>query len=349
MKKLLAVLVFVLCAGLLMVSSSQSGMSWLTHARYQPNSLLGSDKYLYGDLYGISYLSNFKYIKDVSAVRPDELISKQKDISLYVIGDSYFYSSFEIIPAYFERVNSIQFFKWDHSPEVKFKFSQGSTKRVLLVESVERNVLNLMYKERVAAIFEKPEVIQDKSVFAQINRSIKQILYHPTLEENLSFALFDLALFSKFKELKAELNLSLFGREPAGVKLAKSKDFLYLDQTVDSVADGSSFQVVSEMRLAELVQNMRQIEDYAKKMGFDEVIFSFIPNPVSVLATEDKSYNQFIPRLENKVGSIHFVNPTDELKQQAKQNFFKSDSHWNQRGAKIWLDLLNKQLLSLPK
>jgi hypothetical protein len=349
MKKGFALLVLIFFTTVLIVGSSQWGMSWLTKFRYESKGFLGSDKYLYGDLYGISYLRDFRMVKDVSAVRPPVLQSKQKDISLYVIGDSYFYSSFDIVPTYFERVKAIQFFKWDYLPSAPFSFDEPTTKRVLLIESVERNVFNAMSQERVSPIFEKPQIIEEKWSVGAVNRAIKHYLYHPTLEENLSFAFFDLALFSKIKELKAEFNLSYFGRTPAGVKLAQTKDFLYLDQTVDSLADGSSFQAVSDLRIRQLIERMKQIDRYAKALGFDEVLFSFIPNPSSVLPTEHNRYNQFIPRLEKMVGNeLIVVNPTTQLSENAKQNFFKSDSHWNQKGAKIWLDLLNQKLLNLP-
>jgi hypothetical protein len=41
------------------------------------------------------------------------------------------------------------------------------------------------------------------------------------------------------------------------------------------------------------------------------------------------------------------IDATEELSKNAKSNFFTSDSHWNQKGAKIWLDQLNRQLPNL--
>lgn len=349
MKKGFALLVFIFFTSVLVVCSTQWGMSWLTKIRYESNGFLGSDKYQYGDLYGIAYLKDFKLELDMSVVSPPKLLSKQQDISIYIIGDSYFYSSFDIVPNYFERVKSIQFFKWDYSPKIPFSFSGHNTKRVLLIESVERNVFNLISQKRLASIFKQPDNMEEKWSIWSFDELIKQQLYHPTLEENISFAFFDLALFSKWKELKAGFNVDFFGRAPIGVQLSQTKDFLYLRETVDSLADGSSFQAISDLRIRHLVQQMKQIDRDAKELGFDEVLFSFIPNPSSVLQTELNQYNQFIPRLEKMVGDeLILVNPTAQLSKNAKQNFFKSDSHWNQNGARIWLDLLNQKLLKLP-
>jgi len=152
MKKGIALLVLVFCASILMVASSQSGMAWLTRERYAPNSILHSDKYTYGDLYGISYLPDFKMYKDTLGVPKPVLSSIEKDIELFVVGDSYFYSSFELVPGYFERTKSLQFYKWDHQPVQPVELAKNPTRKVLLVESVERNVLNLVKLDNIKSV-----------------------------------------------------------------------------------------------------------------------------------------------------------------------------------------------------
>jgi hypothetical protein len=332
------------------MSSSQTGMAWLTKQRYALDAFLGSDKYTYGDLYGISYLPKFKQVKDTSPVMPSELSTAEKDISLYVIGDSYFYSSFEQVPDYFERTKSLIFYKWGDRPSQSFKMPQDSTRKVLLIESVERNVLNIISLQNIQAPFEVRAHESRKSLVGRMNSLIRENLYHPTLEENLSFTLFDISVFSTFKSWKASFNQTIFGRSPSGVILSKSKDFLYLEQTVDSSAIGSSFKPVSPKAYSDLLQQMKFIESYAKSIGFDEVVFSFIPNPSSVLLTEGMAYNQFLPELARLAGhDFRVINPTQELSKNSKANFFHNDSHWNKKGAQIWLALLNEYLLSLPK
>ncbi len=350
MRKIIALFVLFLFATALIMSSSNTGMAWLTKQRYAPDALLGSDKYTYGDLFGISYLPAFKKVKDTSPVSPPVLSAARKDLSLYVIGDSYFYSSFEQVPDYFERTKSLTFYKWDDRPVQSFKLPQDSTRKVLLIECVERNVLNVVNPQRVQAVFELPVQESPKASVGRLNDVIREILYHPTLEENLSFALFDTSIFSVFKELKASFNQAFFGRSPSGVVLSKSKDFLYLEQTVDTASIGSSFKPISPKTYLDLIQQMRLIEVYAKSIGFDEVVFSFIPNPSSVLLTEGRAYNQFVPEVARLAGhDLRVIDPTHALSKNAKTNFFHNDSHWNKKGAQIWLALLNERLLSLPK
>lgn len=350
MRKSIAISVLFFCAAALFVSSTNAGMAWLTKQRYSPDAILGSDKYTYGDLFGISYLTAFKEVKDTSPVSPPLLSEAEKDISLYVIGDSYFYSSFEQVPDYFERTKALTFYKWDDRPVQSFKLPKDSTRKVLLIECVERNVLNVVNSQRVQAVFELPVQESPKPWVGRLNDVIREMLYHPTLEENLSFALFDTSIFSVFKELKASFNQTVFGRSPSGVVLSQSNDFLYLEQTVDTTAIGSSFKAVSDESYRDLLQQMKSIDSYAKRIGFDEVVFSFIPNPSSVLLTEGMAYNQFVPEVARMAGSdLRIIDPTHALSKNAKANFFHNDSHWNKKGAQIWLALLNERLLSLPK
>jgi hypothetical protein len=333
-----------------MVASSQSGMAWLTSVRYSPTSILHSDKYTYGDLYGISYFPEFKKYKDTLAVQKPVLSSNEKDLELYVVGDSYFYSSFKLDPDYFERAKSLQFYKWDHQPVQPVELSKNPTRKVLLVESVERNVLNLVKLDNIKSVFDGRVREKSTSGLDKMNSVISDWLYHPTLEANLSFALFDISIFSGLKEWKSKFNQAIFGRSPVGVTLAKTKDFLYLEQTVDPNATGSSFKPVRDDEYRALIHEMGLIQSYAQTKGFDDVIFTYLPNPSSVLLTEGKPYNQFVPTIASMSQSkFLFIDPTNLLRVNANQNFFRNDSHWNPKGAKIWLDLSNQLLLRLPK
>ncbi len=81
---------------------------------------------------------------------------------------------------------------------------------------------------------------------------------------------------------------------------------------------------------------------------FDEVVFSFIPNPVIITQTEGRIDNQLNQKLNDaNRGRFHFLDPTPVLLKGGKQYFFQSDSHWNQMGAKQWLGQLNQYLLLL--
>jgi hypothetical protein len=60
---------------------------------------------------------------------------------------------------------------------------------------------------------------------------------------------------------------------------------------------------------------------------------------------EAKKGNQFLTRIQAAgAGHLTIIDPSARLKANAHQYFYQSDSHWNQRGARVWLDQLNEVL-----
>jgi hypothetical protein len=343
MKKLVAVLVFFVCLVALVVSSSEKGMRILTKQRYAGLGLWHSDKYLFGDLYGLSYLSAFRLPKKEAFVKVPELSAASRDIDLYVVGDSYLYSYFDTIPAYYARVAKVDFRRWEHVPRRKETF-QSSRKKVVVIESVERNLTNVIRLEKIRAIFE-PLPALELPWWERWNEAIKSALYHPSLESNLDFTLFNLALFSPIKQWKADWNDRVFGRTDAAVVKSASGDQLFLHETVDRQAVGSSYRRVSNDEVEGMVRNMEDIQRSFRAKGFDLIVFSFIPNPVSLLDSSQGEGNRLLARLQTAAaGRVTILDPTLRLGVDAKHYFYQSDSHWNQRGARVWLDQLNEVL-----
>ena len=200
--------------------------------------------------------------------------------------------------------------------------------------------------DRAEATNSELNVRQKITFFAsEIDRVIKENLYHQSLEANIEFAWFNFGFWEPLKEFKADFNLNFFGRVDKEVSISKDQNFLYLAETLNPAHVGSSFSDLSEAQLKSHVSELNAIQEYYQAKGFDEVIFSIIPNPVSVLKTENKPDNHLIQRIKshpNFKGKL--IDATEGLSKNAASNFFTSDSHWNQRGAKIWLDQLNSQL-----
>jgi RNase H-fold protein (predicted Holliday junction resolvase) len=127
--------------------------------------------------------------------------------------------------------------------------------------------------------------------------------------------------------------------------VSSDKSFLYLKETIDPNVIGSSFFPVSEEMLLDFVNHLNEINDYYLKAGFKKVLISIPANPVAILQTEEKPTNQLLTRLRKHPNlKVELVDPSDSLKVNASQNYFKSDSHWNTNGAKIWLTYLNRSL-----
>lgn len=357
MQKLIAFLVFVFCVATLYLTSSNVGMKWITQDRYSRIGAFGADKYIFGDLYGLSYLSKFKNLKDSNFV---PLPSKQQILeanaaSLFILGDSYLYSFFKEDTRYYLNIEQVKFIRWSVANPVEI-LPQKNKKNILLIESVERNMSGLFNLNAVKLRLERVEKEnppynsrQKLSLFAsKIDAVIREGLYHKSLEANIEFTWFNFGFLAPIKELKADFNLNFFHRADKEVGISKDHQFLYLAETINPSHPGSSFSYISEKQLKSLVNELNAIQKHYRAKGFDEVIFSIIPNPVAVLKTEDKPLNHIIQRIKTHPDFKGIlIDPTNDLSKNAAWNFFASDSHWNQRGAKIWLDQFNLQLKSL--
>lgn len=356
-QKLLAFIGFVFCALTLYFTSSNEGMKWITRDRYSRMGALGADKYIYGDLYGLTYLSKFKIVKDTNFVTlPENRInSKADNTSLFILGDSYLYSFFKEDPRYYLGVQEVKFIRWSVANPVEI-IPLKNKKNILLIESVERNMPGLFNLNSVNARLERLEDIHPAQNLRQkiadfvshVDHIVKESLYHKTLETNIEFAWFNFGFWEPLKEFKADFNLKFFERVDKEVAISKDQNFLYLAETVKPLLPGSSFSNLEDQQIIAYIKELNKIEQYYKAKGFDEVIFSIIPNPVAVLDSEKMPINHVIQRIKlHPDFRGHLIDPTDHLSHNASLNFFKSDSHWNQRGAKIWLDQFNLDLKSL--
>lgn len=354
MRRIFAFVGLCFLAFVLIFSSSNEGMRLLSQRRYMRQDGWGADKFTFGDLYGLTYIKPFKMARDTSFVALPVLKSDSVKYKMHIIGDSYLYSFFSMDPSYFEKIGEVQFVRWSTPKAVPYRLATDK-KNILLIECVERNFRNLMQVQEIRNRIDSQSVtkstVQSSSRFAflnQINTGVKQTLYHPTLENNLEFLLFNLGIWAPFKELKSALNFYIFGRLDNDVRVSKNWKQLYLTQTVDPEKVGSSFYPTSDEEVGAYVAQLTEVERYFESKGFDQVIFSIIPNPVGVLNTENKPTNQIISRIAkhpNWKGIL--IDPTLRLQKNAKENFFPSDSHWNQRGAAIWLGQLNETLRAL--
>jgi len=321
-------------------------MRWLSHERYQDAGLLGSDKYRFGDLYGLSYLPDFRLEKDTTMIRDQAPADGYRDIDLTILGDSYLFSYVQMDTSNFVRAKQVTFRRWSDSNLEPLRVRSNTNKKVLLIETVERNAWMILNIDRLKPQLEKVSI--DKPWYNSLNEFLFERIYHPQLEQNLDFTLFNLQLLSPVKSLKALINSEVFHRSSTDVAISKNGEFLYMDETVDSTQRSSSFYPITKGELHELGERIVGMNQYAKMKGFDEVIFVIIPNPVVFTNTEAKESNQLVSKLNLEFGNkVRLVDPSHTLQEGGKNYFFKSDSHWNQKGARAWLAHFNQYLLTL--
>jgi hypothetical protein len=302
-----------------------------TASKYAYDHHILQDDYRYGDLYRLANLPDFR----VKVEKCDKNYNgKKSNVALYLAGDSFTEDG---------RVNGDNFaterYLRGFVAEPNQVFTLISGKKILIIETVERH-----FRER----FQQPWKNWD------VARGIK-IVNEPTLEEKLldikvpyntqmhESLLFGSDFMMKIREMKAELNLRLFGKTDDKVKLHNGHLLYYLDI---NPGISSCFDKVEESEIDLMVRNVNLTYEYYKSLGFDEVYLSIIPNKTSVLAQDLGEYNHLIERMEgNKDLKMPVISVYADFMK--KNLYLKGDSHWNCEGQQIWIDKVNEHLLNI--
>lgn len=357
MKKTLAILISVLSLVILIISTSDKLMRLFYENIKQPNTSFSSQKYIYGDLYGVSSLGEFrkKITKDRNVPLPRSTATK--NINLYYLCDSYLYS-FVLSDTIEKQFNSISEGIW-WSKNIEYESLDTTRLNVLLIETVERYYARLMDTNYVInAIKKKPLSTTNKlSIntnaepdYSFINETLSNygdicILYNDHIESNLEGLLFDYSFFNSFRELKSEISYKLFGRLNKDIVISSDGKYLFLKETIDTNNANSSFKPLPNNQVDNIVHSINYISAKYKKEGFDEVYFAFMPNPVTILEKNMGAYNQFLPLLiEHPDLNAKVIDVYQDFKRNKSQLYCNSDTHWNYNGFYIWLDKFYKEL-----
>ena len=171
---------------------------------------------------------------------------------------------------------------------------------------------------------------------------------NPVLNENLEFNLFDYKLFTPLKEFKANLNYRLFNRVNNDVRVSPDHKYLFYNATIDTNYTTSSFTRIDNAEITRIVNVLNNIYIHYKAKGFDEVYFTIIPNPVTVLSPGilgTIKYNELIPRIYNNTGlKIPVIDVYNLFRQSNIQIYFRSDTHWNNNGFHVWANEFNETI-----
>jgi hypothetical protein len=348
MRKALGYFVLIFCSVLYMVSSDQVLTDKLTAYKIKPGSAISMDKYRYGDLYGMCYLSYFrKHFPGAGKVKAAACHYPRK-IDLYAVCDSYIW-------AYLDSSN--YYCDVDHLFLIKNTFRDkvipvldGSKINVLLIEFGERNVRYLLedpvyngniigeqaFKKQGGMIGgKKPRILSD--------------LFSKQINTNIESNSWDVSWFTPIKEFKADLNYKLFGAidDNKDVAIADSGKQLFFEPTVDTFSSMSSFKYLSDAEMDMLVGKINAIYQAGRKMGFGEIWLTIVPNPVSVLEPHHSGlvYNRLVERIQGSPKlQVPYIDLEPVFNQLKGGVYSTSDSHWNLKGAGIWLDKFNAEL-----
>jgi hypothetical protein len=264
-----------------------------------------------------------------------------------MICDSYLWS-FVKTDSIFCNVNKLKYARWLYDEQIEEELDH-TKKNILIIEVAERHILKLlrdtleMYysirvsKKGIDLLWKrKPETFYQK---------VLRYLYNEKINQNLEFNLFDYSFFTPFRELKAELNYRLFNRTDKDVSISTDKQYLFYIATTDTSKITSSFYKVKEQDIKDVIFCTNRAYYYFKKLGFDEIYLSIVPNPVTITDPGYGVNNGLIDIIQNSRDlKVPLINIFPLFKNSQKELYYRSDSHWNYDGFQIWLDEVNKIL-----
>lgn len=337
--------------GLLVVALSPPMQQWLNQRGFIPN------QYAYGDLYNLTNLPGFKetdYIASDSLTEADKPTRHYRDVDLFTIGDSFT----GIDTAYYAGNRNAHVWVGGKLPAT---VTLDTTKKnILVIQFIERVLQERMYWPDYRRMYinagfapKTPTALAQKP--AKNNRDILLPAHEPDpagaswlltrfaeeINQRLEFLLFNGSIATRFKEVKAQLMLSLFGRVTGGV-ISKDRKHLFYQPEVDTTYTLSAFRHLSDQRLDTLVGNLNIMRQHYRRMGFDEVYLCLIPNKVTILDPTYGPYNHQIERIEaNPRLQMPVISTIDSLRRHPGW-YHTGDGHWNNQGKRFWLRQVNQ-------
>jgi hypothetical protein len=296
------------------------------------------DDYRYGDLYRLSLLPQFKEQAFECKHKKQNL---KKPIHLYLIGDSFTEDpkiQLEDFP-----IEKYHYVHWAKNSDYQLDTSK---RNILILETVERTV-----KEHFSSVANNFTNIKEESQLSfrknieKKTKEIEKVVVPDGIEERLMHTLFNYDIFLWFRELKASLNLNIFGRIEDEVVLSKDKQQIFYADEADSTNSKSAFYPMDDSEIELFVENINQTKLKYLQAGFDEVYLSIIPNKVSILSPDLGNYNNLIERIqEDKQLQISFIDTYSVFKKSPQKYYLKSDTHWTCDGREVWLQKVNSIL-----
>lgn len=341
--------VFLLASGgLFAVALTPFIQQWLDRRGYIPN------QYGYGDLYNLTNLPGFKetdYIANANLTEADKPAKRYGDVDVYTIGDS------------FTDIDT-SFYAGNRNAHV---WVGGELPKVVTLDTTKKNILVFGFIERVlqerlywpdyrrmfidagfapknpSAVAKKPVKNEPDAATPATSPSVARWLlarFGEEISQRLEFVLFNGWLATRFKEAKAQLLLSLFGRVTGGV-ISKDRKHLFYTIEVDTAYVLSAFRHIPDQRLDTLIDNLNTIRRHYLQMGFDEVYLCMIPNKVTVLNPTYGRYNHQIERIEASPRlQLPVISTIDSLRRHPDW-YHLGDGHWNSNGKRFWLRQVN--------
>jgi hypothetical protein len=301
------------------------------------------DKTKYGELYYFNFVRHFKEEGLPPAQKKFQDKSKQaslNDAEMIVFGDSYFdFSRHKQFP---ERLCDtmhikVHFYHGDFPLAVLAKNHYHSKKpKILLYERVERYI-PMAFENENTADYE----VDNRSEFRKTMGNIKDKIFYKRSEELfdalLKRSIFTTGIYSFISTLKFDLFKYISPLTPVYSPGKKDPWIFYHDQTNKEKTSFYYHHTKKEMN-----DYCDHMADLAKKLKEEyNIRLIYLPLPAKYTLyhgfVNDDEYNQFLPDLYKglKERGVEFINVYDDFRNADEILFYRTDSHWNEKGIQI--------------
>ena len=350
MRKIICGFLFLLSTALLLTAMNQSLINRIKQDRYfdhlnpQQNHsslyhkvFIRSDRWRYGDLYGLCYLPQYKHKLEPFKRYQSNGNHHVKDYVLYIIGDSFLAD--KTLEGAFINFNEVHFL--DRRFLLPNIMLDTTKQNYLIMEFAERNLAGYAFTKPDQIKTIENESLKPVNIFTRINN----IIFNKDLSRNIDLLIFDNTFFTPLKEAKAWLNYYFFGRLAKEVAVSTDKKRLFLNASVDTASAQSAFKQITDNQINTIVKQLHLSSQFYKSKGFKKVYLAIIPNAVSVYDVHRMPYNHLLQRLENQ-SNLPIISVYNKFKTSTRNLFYLSDAHWNSLGLDTWITITNKTLAS---
>ncbi|MDB5003965.1 MAG: hypothetical protein JWQ34_2190 [Mucilaginibacter sp.] len=350
MKKIVGISILIFASIIFIVSAVSELTNSFFELRRKPSALKhwwGSDKGGTGDLYGFTCLPQFN-VQDTSVLRKPDCSGAIKSYNIYALTDSYTEDIFKH-PDYFCGAGKCGY-AFSNNGDVLPVYLDRTKKNIVMIECVERNVRTSLadtsYLTRFITVSEK-KINETKA--AERAHNFHFHFNIKNLDGDYETNIWDYRFLRPLKQLKAKLTFNWFNRTYVDALVSPDGKYLLYQSTVDTSFLQSSYRPIGDTELKAIITTLNKVYDHYRRLGFDEVYLSIIPNPATILYPNYKGlkYNLLIPKLENdpslklKVFDIYQLFKNSPEKNKLYQH---SDTHWTRFGSMVWLNEFNRKM-----
>lgn len=297
------------------------------------------DDYRYGDLYRLSHLPQFKEQPPLCRKPIPPRKSREKKVNLYIIGDSFTEEKRVNLQDF--GVDQYVYVHWDNEMHVKL---DTAATNIVILQTVERHFREHFADGTLMQLIPDSEsyISQRKpKIMAQIDR----LFDGEKTDDWLKLLSINYEPILWLREMKASFEFDFFKRTAPTVTVSDDGEHIVYFLDTDSTQLNSSFIPIDRSAIDSLVEHVNRKGHVLKKMGFDKVFLSIIPNKATIVMPYYGRYNHLIERVYSHPSlAVPAIDLLNEYRKMGPSSYLKGDSHWSCQGQQLWLSKVHALL-----